>query len=164
MTDEVKAKKKRVIIQLLVKIITTCVLLIAMFTMIIKMHYYNENGMHPAIQRGSLLIAYRIDSPNRNDIVIYKGEHDSVGRLVAFENDVVDVSDTGELLINGVPSGIEVYFPTETGSKVSFPHTVSKNYCFILNDYRPDMNDSRTYGDIPIDSVYGPLLFGISKY
>lgn len=40
------------------------------------------------------------------------------------------------------------YPVTADGSAVSFPYRVPKDCVFVLNDYRPNLSDSRTYGGI----------------
>jgi signal peptidase I len=51
-------------------------------------------------------------------------------------------------------------YPTPTeGSAVSFPYKVPDNCVFVLNEYRSDLSDSRTFGGIPLEKIQGTVVF-----
>ena len=154
--------KQKTLLKLILRCVTTVVIFVVMFTVVLKLHYYNDNNMFPVLSRGSLLISYKLDDPLRNDIVLYKNDGTIVaGRIVALEGDEVDISENGELLINGVPVNETVFYPTvlPDGEGISYPHKVEKDSYFILNDYRLSTNDSRMIGDVHKTDTEGAVVF-----
>ena len=159
-------KKQKILIRLIIHILLNLTIIAVMLTIVLRLHYYNDNNMFPVLPRGSLLIAYRLEAPVRNDVVIYNADGNvRVGRIIAVENDEVDISDSGEVLINGIPSNENMFYPTEKSdvSDMTYPHNVEKNSFFILNDYRLDTNDSRQIGDVDKRSVIGAVILHIGK-
>ena len=63
--------------------------------------------MFPAVRDGDLLISFKLDPIVKEDLVLYKftdnqGKTETkVGRMVATEGDKIDITDNGEILING---------------------------------------------------------------
>ena len=56
---------------------------------------------------------------------------------------------------------------TRTGrvenSAVSFPYTVEEGKAFILNDYREDTLDSRSFGTVDLSDIDGPLILSLRR-
>ena len=101
----------------------------------------NGSSMYPSISDGELCLFFRLDTPQREDIVSYKyNQKLRMGRVVAIAGDKVSV-DHGKLYVNGY-------------EKESF-YEVSGQCVFIINDYRADQNDSRKFGDMAIDAIEG---------
>ena len=93
-------------------------------------------------------------------MVAYKREGKvKFGRIIAFEGDSVDIMND-YITVNGYGVFEDTVYPTTSeGASISFPYTVSDNCVFVLNDYRSDISDSRTYGGIPLDDVQGSVVF-----
>jgi signal peptidase I len=71
----------------------------------------------------------------------------------------VDIKDDC-ITVNGYGIFEEtVYSTTAEGSSVTYPYTVPDNSVFVLNDFRSDPEDSRTYGAIPRSDVEGEVIF-----
>jgi signal peptidase I len=139
------------------------VILIFTFVLDIKIQY--GNNMYPAIRDGELIITNRLAHSDVEAPVIYK--HDGkkkIGRIIATSGQVVRISGNGTLLINGVQPAEEIFYKTsKADSTIKYPYTVPSGHVFILNDYRSDMNDSRTYGAISLSDVHGPVLLTIKR-
>ena len=122
--------------------------------------------MHPAIRDGDLIISLRVQRPFLNAAVLY--EHDGkmcLGRVVGMPGNTIDISDMGALTVNGTAPAEEVFYPTyrcET-SDISYPYTVGEDQVFILNDFRDDTNDSRTFGAVSMKDVKGPVLLMLRR-
>ena len=46
---------------------------------------------------------------------------------------------------------------------VSFPYTVEEGKAFILNDYREDTLDSRSFGAVDLSDIDGPLILSLRR-
>ena len=115
-----------------------------------------ENSMEPTLQVGERFFVnralYKVSSPNRDDIIVYKtsGSDDAalhIGRVIGLPGETVQISN-GNILING-----EVYdenhdFPEISNAGVaSSGISLESGEYFILGDNRNNSEDSR-YGDI----------------
>lgn len=122
------------------------------------------NNMYPAVKDGDLCFMYRLQDADIGDVVSFTVDGKRVfGRIVARENDVIDFNEQG-YQINYAPPAEEVVYPTETpGHVLSYPYTVPEGCVFIMNDFRSDINDSRTYGAVPMENLDGKLLFLIRR-
>ena len=157
---------KRLAISLLIKIavIALAVWLVFAFVLGISINY--GNNMHPAVNDGDLVIALKLQRPYLNAAVLYR--HDGktrTGRVVGLPGNVIDISEKGELLVNGAIASEDVYYPTKKAenSKVTYPYTVEEGKAFILNDYREDTDDSRAFGAIDLSEIDGPLILSLRR-
>lgn len=118
-------------------------------------------GMYPRIRDGDLMVFYRLQQDYAvGDVVTFV--RDGVrhtGRVVAQGGDTVDLSDEGELLVNGSVQDEEIFYPTEaTGETVEFPCEVPEGSVFLLGDFRTNATDSRSYGPIGESELDGKVL------
>lgn len=157
---------KRLAISLLIKIaaIVLAVWLVFIFVLGLTINY--GNNMHPAVNDGDLIVSFKLQRPYLNAAVIYN--HDGkkrTGRVVGLPGNVIDISEKGELLVNGAIASEDVYYPTKKAenSKVTYPYTVEEGRAFILNDYREDTDDSRSFGAVSLDDIEGPLIFSMRR-
>ena len=157
---------KRLAINLMIKIaaIALAVWLVLAFAIGITINY--GNNMHPAVNDGDLVITLKLQRPYLNAAVLYR--HDGktrTGRVVGLPGNVIDISEKGELLVNGAIASEDVYYPTKKAenSKVTYPYTVEEGKAFILNDYREDTDDSRAFGAIDLSEIDGPLILSLRR-
>ena len=157
---------KRLAISLLIKlaVIALAVWLVFIFVLGLTINY--GNNMHPAVNDGDLIVSFKLQRPYLNAAVIYN--HDGkkrTGRVVGLPGNVIDISEKGELLVNGAIASEDVYYPTKKAenSKVTYPYTVEEGRAFILNDYREDTDDSRSFGAVSLDDIEGPLIFSMRR-
>ena len=157
---------KRLVVSLIIKIasIALAVWLIFAFVLGIAINY--GNNMHPAINDGDLVISLKLQRPYLNAAVLYN--HDGkkhTGRVVGLPGNVIDISENGELLINNAIASEDIYYPTYRAeySTVSFPYTVEEGKAFILNDYRDDIDDSRSFGAVNMSDIEGPLILSLRR-
>ena len=120
----------------------------------------------PMVRDGDLVITLRLQKPYINAAVMYG--HDgktTVGRVIAMEGSVVDISDNGGITVNGNTPTEEVFYPTypANGSEIQYPYTVPQGKVFILNDFREDTNDSRSFGAVDTGELQGTLLLTMRR-
>ena len=67
--------------------------------------------------------------------------------------------------VNGNAPSEEVFYPTypADGSDIKYPYTVPEGKVFILNDFREDTNDSRSFGAIDTGELKGTLLLTMRR-
>lgn len=161
-----KISTKRLIINLLIKISIIAVVIILVLNFVIGITINYGNNMHPAINDGDLVVSLRLQRPYLNAVVVYnKDGKKCVGRVIALPGNEVNITDKGELFVNGVSAVEDVYYPTfkDPNSTIKYPYTVEEGKAFILNDYREKTEDSRRFGTIDMDDIDGPLIFSLRR-
>lgn len=156
----------QLLVGLLVKVAVAAALVWAVFTFVLGLSVHYGNNMHPAVRDGDLAVSLRMQKPFINAVVLYRiNGKTEVGRVIALEGSVVDISENGSLTVNGIAPSEEIFYATYQveNSPVSFPYTVEPGKVFILNDFRNDTNDSRTFGAVDRKDLQGPLLFTVRR-
>lgn len=145
---------------LLLRILLIAVIAWVIFTKVFLITQITGNNMFPSVKDGDLAIVFRLHrNYAKNDVVLYtyNGKR-YVGRIAALEHDVVALSDSGILQVNGTEQNGEILYPTYAEDTLDYPHTVSDGCVFILDDYRTAAHDSRERGDVPLEYVDGKII------
>jgi len=131
-----------------------------LFTQVFMLMRNTGIDMFPSIKDGDLILAYRLEKNyEKEDVVIYiVDEKPIVGRIVACENDVVIIDESGNLLVNGTTQSGEILYPTYAKEGIPYPYQVPEGTVFILGDYRTQVKDSRDFGPVAIDDIEGKVL------
>jgi signal peptidase I len=99
---------------------------------------------------------------DRGDTVVFWYPEDRnksyIKRVIGIPGDRIRI-DEGQVYVNGQPM-TEPYVPIEYRDRVSRPERVipPDNY-FVLGDHRSSSNDSRAWGYVPRDLIYGKAVF-----
>ena len=129
----------------------------------------NDN-MYPRIDAGDLMLFYRLDLQNvrAQDIVVLETETPQsngqkqtyVLRVVAVAGDTVEVTNSGNLVINGnsmVENGI-FYSTTPYEGFTAYPITLGEDEVFVLADKRNGGEDSRYFGPVKKSDLVGTVI------
>ncbi|MBO7395384.1 MAG: signal peptidase I [Ruminococcus sp.] len=146
------------------KIACTALLVWVLLTFVAGVFICHDNSSFPMIKDGDLCITYRLGKLDQGDLVVYELDgRQHFGRIAAFEGDRVELVDE-RVSVNGYCVYEDTVYPTKPdGAKISFPYTTPDNCVFVLNDYRTDINDSRSFGGIPVDKVKGKVVFVLRR-
>lgn len=161
-----KKTTKQLVIGLLIKIAVIVLVVWGVFTFVLGITIHYGNNMHPMVRDGDLVITLRLQKPYINAAVMYG--HDgktTVGRVIAMEGSVVNIAENGGITVNGNTPTEEVFYPTypANGSEIQYPYTVPQGKVFILNDFREDTNDSRSFGAVDTGDLKGTLLLTMRR-
>lgn len=101
-------------------------------------------------------------SIERGDMVVFWSPHDPsksyIKRVIGTPGDIVEVNN-GTVILNGQVLR-ESYVPDEYRDTVSYAATrVPEDQYFVLGDHRSSSNDSRTWGMVQRQSIYGKAVF-----
>ena len=131
-----------------------------LFTQVFVLTQASGNSMFPAIKDGDLLIGYRQQGIYaKNDVVLYRaGGKLRVGRILARENDLVNLDTSGTLVVNGSAQSGEILYPTYAKDALEYPYTVPEGCFFVLGDYRTQSEDSRDFGPVPLEDVQAKVI------
>jgi len=106
---------------------------------------------------------YRLEPIHRGDVVVFRYPRDVsksyIKRVIAVEGDVIRI-DEGVVYVNDVPLP-EPYVPEAYWDTRSYPETVvPKHAYFVLGDHRNLSNDSRDFGPVKEQYIFGKAVFG----
>jgi len=159
-----KKRKQRPLLRFLVKLALVAAIFISVFTVVLGAHIHHGNRMYPFIMDGDLLITYKLDDYYVGDAVLYKdpetGET-AVSRIAAIGASEIQITELGELLIDGIVPNEQVFYATKQldGSDVLFPYRMSGAGYFLLDDYRTIGEDSRLFGEVTEDALLGKIVY-----
>ena len=161
-----KKTTKQLLIGIIIKISIIALSVWLLFSFVLGFHIHYGNNMYPSVRDGELVFSFRLQKPYINAAVLY--EHDgktTVGRIIALEGSVVNIEDNGTFTVNGNVPPEDIFYPTYPAqiSDIKYPYTVPQGAVFILNDFREDTFDSRSFGAIEIKNLKGPLLFTMRR-
>ncbi len=157
---------KHLAVNLLIRISVIVVAVWLVFTFILGITINYGNNMHPAVNDGDLIVSLKLQQPYLNAAVLYR--HDGkirTGRVVGLAGNVIDITENGELLIDSAIASEDIFYPTHKAenSKIPFPYTVEEGKAFILNDYRENTDDSRSFGAVDLNDIDGPFLLTMRR-
>jgi signal peptidase I len=106
--------------------------------------------------------AYRIGEIHRGDVVVFRYPHDEtksyIKRVIALPGDDLRI-DHGVVYVNGRPLR-ERYVPSWYRDDRSQPEMVlPEGEYFVMGDHRSISSDSRDFGPVPRDLIYGRAAF-----
>ncbi len=105
---------------------------------------------------------YHFEAISRGDIVVFRYPRDPsksyIKRVIAVGGDRVRIDD-GRVYVNGYAI-YEPYVPLRFLDARSYPETVvPEGYYFVLGDHRSASSDSRDFGPVARNLVYGKAVF-----
>jgi signal peptidase I len=152
---------RRDFLKLIRKVICIIFVVWVMLGFIFGIGIVNGEGMYPRMRDGDLVVFFRINSEfNVGDIVTFRidGKR-QYARIAARGGDVVDLTEDGQLVVNGNIQEEEVFFATsKEGRQTSFPCTVENDAVFVLCDNRTKARDSRDYGTVRTSDIDGKVI------
>jgi signal peptidase I len=107
-------------------------------------------------------LAYRVGEIHRGDVVVFLYPHDHeksyIKRVIALPGDMLRI-DHGLVYVNGSKVA-EPYVPTRFEDDRSQPEmTVPQHEYFVMGDHRSISSDSRDFGPVDRELVYGKAAF-----
>ena len=105
---------------------------------------------------------YKFGPIERGDIVVFRYPRDPgksfIKRVVGLPGETVEIR-RGVVTINGEPLR-EDYVPTAEQDGHSYPATrLPADHYFVLGDHRRSSNDSRVWGPVHREHIYGKAVF-----
>ena len=154
-----KNLKKQILISI-IKVLLISIIIYLLCFYIFGFYIVKSNNMNPSIKNGSLLIYYRLNKKiDRLDVIV---SNNQIYRVVGINKDKIDIKNN-IVLVNDMKEEGDIYFSTYKvdTSKINYPLEIGKNEYFVLNDYRTDNNDSRSFGVIKKNNIKGKVIGSI---
>jgi signal peptidase I len=105
---------------------------------------------------------YRFEAINRGDVVVFHYPRNPqlsyIKRIIAIPGDRLEI-DRGQVYVNGKALD-EPYVPEQYRDTRSYdPIVIPKDEYFVLGDHRSIASDSREFGTVKRDLIYGKAAF-----
>ena len=105
---------------------------------------------------------FGISDIDRGDTVVFWAPEDPtrsyIKRVIGVPGDVVEIVD-GTVVLNGKRLA-EPYLIDANRDRMSMPRRVIEpDHYFVLGDHRNSSNDSRSWGTVSRDAIYGKAVF-----
>ena len=160
------ARRKQLspLMALLCKIAALALLFFLTFTFVMGVHVQTGNRMYPFLMDGDLIITYKLEEYRVGDAVAYRHPETGkteISRIVAMGENIIQVTEAGELLVNGAVPSERVFYPTTplAGSSVEYPYHMRRGGYFVLDDYRTEGDDSRRFGQLLEEDLLGKVVY-----
>lgn len=129
-------------------------------------------SMEKTIMTGDMVftekISYNFGEPKAGDLVVFDDPQIPsrvlVKRIIATEGQTIDFID-GQVYVDGVlldepyTSGAETYpLISAANVSISYPYTVPEDMVWVMGDNRTNSSDSRYFGPVEEDSVFGKAI------
>ena len=166
---ENSTKKKKVLKELvgyLITIIVAVIVATLIRIFIFEPFIVPTPSMEPTLKVNDKVIinklSFKFDSIERGDIVAFyspiEESKNLVKRAVGIEGDEISLTSEGEIFVNGEKI-VEDYLPADmNASYLNQIFVVKEDEVFVMGDNRNNSYDSRFFGSISEDNIFGKLL------
>lgn len=164
--EEMRKETREWIIALALAVCAAVIIRVFIFELVIV----EQSSMFPTLTAGEKLgvlkIAYLIDEPEYEDIVVFVSNDDEdkslVKRVIATEGQSIYIEDN-IVYVNDV--ALDEFYLTEDQYSYDFPYTlVPEGHMFVMGDNRLGSSDSRSFGFVSYDQVKGRIIFRLSPF
>ncbi len=157
---DIKKRKKSMIRELLETVISAGIIAFIIITFIGQVTVVRGASMEPTLHDRERLIAnkisYRFESPERNEIIIFKPpigiKRNYIKRIIGIPGDKIEIVN-GKIYVND--QALEEPYVKHRSYENMPPTIVPDDSFFVLGDNRPNSSDSRYWGFVPRKNVVG---------
>jgi len=159
-----KKKKRNHWLRVLMKVLIAAVFVGAILCFF-RFHSIHDNSMFPSLRDGSLVITANFLSYSMNDVVAYEITDENgkkevrFGRIISIGGEEVELDELGTVRVNGSVLVTNTFYEDYDIGELEYPYYVDEDSFYIMQDYRPDIKDSRTYGAISKKDIIGKVIF-----
>ena len=142
------------------KLLVAVLAIWVLFTQVFGLMRVEGNAMRPTAGDGDLVLTTRFFTLASDDLVVYQQDgREALGRVVGQPGDTVEITEDGDLKVNGNVQASVTQGSTSQGSLgAQYPISLGDGEYFILNDARDNTSDSRESGPVGIGGIDGKAI------
>jgi signal peptidase I len=119
-------------------------------------------AMSPHLKHGDrVFVSRRIGELKRGEIVIFLYPHDTsksyIKRIIGLPGETIEMRD-GKVLINNNSIEEPYLDPQNLSHDTTEPRPIPAGHYFVMGDNRRNSSDSRYWGTVPKELIYGKLI------
>jgi signal peptidase I len=165
--DSGKAKRvAREILGYFIAIVSAVIVAVLIRIFIFEPFIVPTPSMEPTLMVGDKVIinklAYKFGDIENGDIIAFhstiEGEKELVKRAIAVEGDKIVLTSDGEIFVNDERLSEDYVQPGQELSYLNQEFIVGPGEIFVMGDNRNNSFDSRFFGMIPEENVFGEFL------
>jgi signal peptidase I len=107
-------------------------------------------------------MVYKFEPISRGDVVVFWYPNDRtksfIKRVVGLPGEIVEIRQ-GRVYVNGKQLDEPYILPAYLDSNNFSAYTVPAHHYFVMGDHRDSSNDSRMFGPVPAEFIYGKAVF-----
>jgi signal peptidase I len=145
--------------------IVAVVITLVLVTFVFRVSQVQGESMSPTLRDGQLtlvnLLSYHMHAPQRGDIIVFRApterRFDYVKRIVGLPRDTVEIRH-GTTYLNGLR--IEEPYADPAEDQPDLPKVkLGPGQFFVMGDNRGNSTDSRHFGPVAMDRIFGKDAF-----
>ena len=152
-------KHSQILREFVETIILTVVVFFFLVTFVVQGYRVYGSCMEPNLHTGERLLGnkfiYHLERPIRGDIVVFRYPPDPtkvfIKRVIGLPGEMVEIH-RGRVYVNERPLDERLYVKAAECEDYP-PHMVPRGHVFVLGDNRDESNDSRFWGELPVDNI-----------
>jgi signal peptidase I len=165
--DGSKAKRiAREILGYIIAIVSAVIVAILIRVFIFEPFIVPTPSMEPTLLVGDKVIinklAYRFGEVKKGDIIAFhstiEGEKELVKRAIAVEGDKLVLTSEGEIFVNDEKISEDYIQEGQSLSYLNQEFILGPDEIFVMGDNRNNSFDSRYFGMVPEENVFGEFL------
>jgi signal peptidase I len=138
------------------------VLVLTFFVFFDRGHVDGPSMMPTLLNRDLVLVTKSYPQPRRGDVVFTQVQEQGqpvelVKRVIGLPGDTIEIRDD-TAIVNGVPEPQRGQFVYPPAGDSFQPMTVPEGHLYVMGDNRPNSEDSRYIGPVPISGVMGRVV------
>src|SRR5205085_954002 len=161
---EVVMKRQKFFFLSIIAICVIAWILILVAALDVKLVAYKSRDMEPTIgYKEMIVITERVGNIERGDIVIFRYPADQsqrfIKRVVGLPGEVITIRE-GRVFVDEKPLEEKYLDPKLSTSGRSIPeYRIPVGSYYVLGDNRDASNDSRYWGPLSVELIYGRVMF-----
>lgn len=153
---------KQTIVGTVLALVIAVLILLNLFTQVLKIVHYNGDGMEPGLSNGQILVILKTQKVEQGDVIaFYYNNQILVRRIMCEGGSQISIGDDGVVTVdNQIIEENYVENLSKGQCNITFPYYVQPGDVFVMGDNREIAMDSRLeeIGTIPESRIIGKII------
>lgn len=152
---------------IIINILVAALISILMVRYVVSAYKIEGNSMNTMLKNHERILISKLvvkkGNLNRFDIIVFRKpdepEKSIIKRIIGLPEEIIEIKD-GEVYINSIKLHQPFLLKEENkGSRDFKPLLIRRRHYFLMGDNRKISRDSRDFGEVPLNYIYGKAFF-----